>query len=314
MSCPFLKFNGSYPSQTKPWTTSEWQPQIQPASDASDPLVTINDTFHKTYAAAGDRLRPTPLILLENDYMLLWRTPNQREVYATITPRLYHDLKMTCHVPLVVITMLEAILVASTNPAPTVTIPVTTLDRDKLNAYLEQLETLRSHPWQVRFPDLAEADVRLQDHLIDTTYAFVQHAADGTTTRAELLAFAALVQPALQRNVTLAAAAQVDELHAATNRLQAELSPDEWKRLTIGLTAPTMARTRSLAALYFARRFGLDLVHNPKFFIMEEVCHVLSCDIMCGHTLSYLDRHRSPRTTAHCHAYPGQPPKQRVVW
>eukprot|EP00045_Choanoeca_perplexa_P004456 m.38228 g.38228 ORF g.38228 m.38228 type:complete len:358 (+) comp12584_c0_seq2:192-1265(+) len=295
MSCPFLRFNGAYPSQTKSWVTSNWQPQIQAASDPTDALVTINETFHKTYAAAGDSLRPTPLILLENDYILLWRTPNQREVYATITPRLYHDLKMTCHVPLVVIIMLEAILVGTDNPAPSQAITLSVLDCDKLNAYLEQLEALRSQQWDERFPTLSEADVRLQHHLVNTTYNYVQQTATaGSTTRADLLAFAAKIQPALRRNVTLAAAAQVDGLHAAIDRLQAELTETEWNRLTIGLTAPTMARTRSLATLYFAKRFGMDLQHNPKFFVMEEIdqedhaLRLISTHILDSHLSSAL--------------------------
>ena len=60
----------------------------------------FTDYFHSMYSASGVSLRPSPIVVIEDDYLVLLY--NGQRVLEPADSMVYHNLKMVSHVPLAI--------------------------------------------------------------------------------------------------------------------------------------------------------------------------------------------------------------------
>ena len=149
---------------------SGWQPQSPHATNESDKLVVVNDQFHARYSETNRVLQPRPLILIENDYLVVWRGDgDERKVLGSFTPDEYHDLKMFCHIPLAIVTIgLSSkgdVLDAAT--------------ASRLQQYLSKLEEAKSSNVAARFALFTKNVQEAQQEILTTSMSFAHQLLDG---------------------------------------------------------------------------------------------------------------------------------------
>ena len=243
-------------------------------------LVRFNDAFHTVYTNAGTVIRPTPLLLVESDYLVLWRTAEDREIIGTYTPALYHDLKMVCHLPLAFATALQPLFDSKLNltqgypsrPNGNEPVCLTPFVHAAVADLSSHLSVLDDDDFEARFQHTVDATVLANQQLIlKTSKAFAATLlATNTTTLNDVIRFAAKHQAILKHNLELAAAAQVAMLHQVVNGVLASLGANASK-LVIGVTTSIMAKNQSLVSQYFSRRYGVPTNQNQRFYVMEQV-------------------------------------------
>lgn len=195
------------------------------------PLDAANKGFHRNYDAAragAEREGPVPVVL--EDTLVLLRDHDRVE--RAFTPRIYHLLKATAHVPVA----LYAAILGSQGSHPR---SLVSLEKS-LSASLESIGR------EVQDEEVA-ADMR---EVLERTLQF----AAGGPDAAALGAFAAQLGPLLLGLTDHATRFQLDALHAAVENVVGELTSDEKRRIRVVVAGVHQARARSLAMQYFQRR------------------------------------------------------------
>ena len=256
------------------WPVSGWEPQIPHAADRNDSLVRVNDYFHSLYDSANKDLRPAPLVLVEDDYLVEWNKDDgggiNRTVLGSYTPPLYHDLKMICHVPLAIVTtLLKSVTLTNVMDASTL---------KNLADYRSDLTQAMNNKVLRRFDALPLEARRNQAAIIDATVSFLDpllkkypNATGVPPSMDALKAFGANVLSLLQFNLDLAAKSQVDALHALFSSYKKTLDENERAMLRVGVGTSTMARRNNLVSQYFSRLYDVDIELNKRFFTFEEI-------------------------------------------
>ncbi len=241
---------------------------------AQGALLRLNQIARDAYAETRSVMlaATSPYIIVSFDDVILVRD-GVRDV-VPYTPQVYHDLKSIAHLSLGI-----------------------------YGAALSYLERYDTERWRAVFSDLTEVagQVRAevdaygfspesadrQRRILDTSIGFLERSlADSGPTAAGLDDYIDVVMPWFMANVTEAARAQLDGLHAAVMRWQVQLSEEELERLYVLVLGPRMPRQDNLAYQYFEEWLGADererrLVYAENIFTeggAESLLGVLRID------------------------------------
>jgi hypothetical protein len=215
-----------------------------PAPRAADALGTLNNASRVLYTQAKARAlakEGVVLIVIGDDLVL--RKGDQRRQERVI-PAVYHTLKTFAHVPMAIDVALAAH--ADENPLAE-----------------DAVQELRDY--RAMFPSAASASVGLDGEQRERQKAIIEACTKcldsvierRRCTAEERIAFARKMNPLIMANVSAAARAALDSIHRQVCEWKAQLTPDEWKRLTVIVAGRALPRKDNLAVQYFARLLGL---------------------------------------------------------
>lgn len=208
---------------------------------ATDPLVELNKTFRKAYAATRRELltRADPLILVEGDELVLLH--RGKRVTATVVPEKYHTLKAVAHIPLAIYVMLLPTREGALSDG---------LAAD-LSAYLKQLATVEKSLEGRGFA--RETQERLTE-VLGRCHKFLDPVIETKQLKPGALGeFARGAGPVLLEVSAEAGRAEIDSLHRQVSAWRATMTGEEWRRLRVVILGSQMPRKGNLATQYFAK-------------------------------------------------------------
>jgi hypothetical protein len=183
-----------------------------------------------------------PVIVVDADSLTLLREGTlRREAYL---PARYRDLKALGHLAM----GLHSLLIPHVDRTDISSLRGDLVTyREKTAALAPLIGDLGLH-WEdaKRQREIITASLDLMDGVL----------ARGRVTEAELRAYADDIGPALLGNIYDAAEAELTALHAAVQRVRAELGEAEWARLYVVVLGPGRPRERHAPYEYFARLLG----------------------------------------------------------
>ena len=228
------------------WVACAQSPSM-PAGPAEPPALTaLNGVFRAAYADAKRRVLASsgPVLLVNGDDFTLIR--EGRRMQANVATAIYDPVKTIAHVPL-------AIYVTLTPGEGAV-------DEDRLKTLTRLRELIPPAEAGLGQVKLPSATRDRQKRIISASLSFV----DGVIARrqferAELVDFTRRMAPLVMENVTDAAHAQLDAVHAQISLWRGELTAQEWSRLHVLIVGPHMPRQDLVVMQYFLR-----LLHEPE--------------------------------------------------
>jgi hypothetical protein len=209
-------------------------------------LTALNNAFRAAYADAKSRVLASagPALIVNGDNFALLRDGRRFEA-NTGTP-IYDPVKTIAHLPLAIYVILTP------GDGAVGEDPLKTLAglRALIPPAEASLDTLK----------LSAATLARQKRIVAGSLAFLDDVAGrGKFARTSLLAFTRGMAPLVMENVTEAARAQLDAIHAQVSAWRKLLSPQEWDRLHVVIVGPHMPREDLVVMQYFLR-----LLHEPK--------------------------------------------------
>ena len=217
----------------------------QGAAPAPDPLVAANTAARAEYARAKASLvaRTTPVIVVyEGDHVVLIR--NGTRVERRFVPPSDADLKAVDHVPLGVFAALDSLGDG----------PVSADRVEDLTKFRAAVAAARA---AVDTRGFSAATLERQRQILDASLAALDAViASREAHRADTIAYAHRMGPLVLANVSEAARAQIDGLHAVVTAWRREMTADEWHALHVVVIGVHMARDGELATQYFLRVLG----------------------------------------------------------
>jgi hypothetical protein len=233
-------------------------PAVQPAT-AADPLMKLNDAFRVAYHQAKEEMlaRRGPVILAVGDNLVLRRGGRRQEV--PYTPAVYHVLKSVSHIPLA----LDVILTPHAGESTLNDAAVAELReyRDTLAAAEPSLVTLGLEPESLDRSRKIFAECRtFLDSVVQSRRC----------PREQRVAFARRMTPLVMKNVGEAARAELDAMHSQVCAWRAEMTPEEWKDLSVVILGSALPRKQSLTVQYFARLLG-EPGEGPRITFAESI-------------------------------------------
>jgi hypothetical protein len=222
-------------------TTSVAAAPVQPPA-----LTALNDAFRAAYAAARSRVLAAagPTLIVNGDNFILLR--DGRRVEANTGTPIYDPVKTIAHLPLAIYVTL------SPGDGVVGEARLKTLAglRELIPAAEASLDTLK----------LSAATLARQKRIVADSVAFIGDVAGkGKFARSSLLTFTRGMTPLVMENVTEAARAQLDTIHAQVTAWRKDLSQQEWDRLHVVIIGPHMPREDLVVTQYFLR-----LLHEPR--------------------------------------------------
>lgn len=218
--------------------------QAQPAAQG-DSLTTLNVASRAFYAgaktAATARLGPVVIAMGDN---LILRNAGKREEVRAIPPT-YHSLKALAHIPL----------------ALDVALSVRPGNEPFDEAFLEQLRHYRALVTQAEKTlgdfQLNPEQIERQRTIIADCLKLIDSVLGGhRPAPGERIAFARSMNPHVLNNTAEAVRAQLDGYHRQMTAWKAQMSPDEWNRLTVVVAGMHLPRNNNTAVQYFAKLLG----------------------------------------------------------
>lgn len=214
---------------------------VQPAA-----LTALNNAFRAAYADSKRRTLASsvPILIVNGDDFVLVRSGGRMEGNAGTA--VYDPVKTIAHIPL-------AIYVALT-PGDEV------VDDSRLKTLMGLRELIP--PAQDTLDSLRLPAITLarQKQIVAACLAFLDDVIRRRRfERTALLAFTRRMAPLLMENVTDAARAQLDAVHALVSKWRLELSSQEWSQLHVVIIGPHMPREDLVVMQYFLR-----LLHEPS--------------------------------------------------
>jgi hypothetical protein len=209
-------------------------------------LTALNNAFRAAYADAKSRVLASrgPTLIVNGDSFVLLR--DGRRVEANVGAPVYDPVKTIAHIPLAIYVTLTPGEGAAGD------------DRLKTLAGLRHLippaeaslDTLK----------LSAATLARQKQIVAASLAFLDDVAGKRKfARSSLLEFTRGIAPLVMENVTEAARAQLDAIHAQVSAWRRDLSPQEWNQLHVLIMGPHMPREDLVVTQYFLR-----LLHEPR--------------------------------------------------
>lgn len=211
--------------------------------DAADPLDQLNEGFHEYYAARQRAVLAElgPALACVEDWMYL-RIGGKRFV-GLVRPRLFHDLKVLCHLPLAI----QAILGDAGGELDDET-RARLFELDRRTAAVAEALTGR---------DLDAAQVERQGRILAASRAFMARAlAFGRIDPADLHGFLRDQTPAIRQNLADATRIQLTAMHTIFSEWVEAMTDEMWPQLRVVVGAAHMARTGNLASQYFSLALG----------------------------------------------------------
>jgi hypothetical protein len=231
-------------AQVSPVTAAKPGAQPEPSS-AGDPLKTLNGAFRTAYYRAKQAAlaRSGPVILVEGDDLVLKRGDQRVEAHSTAGE--YHVLKAIAHVPLA----LDVMVASRAGGEP--------MDEELLNELRKYRGLIEAVAATIAAQGLDAEQVERQRKLIAACESFLDSVvAARRCTRADRLAFTRRMTPLVMSNAAEAARAELDSLHRQVSAWRSQMTPEEWKRLSVVILGSAAPRKGSLTVQYFARLLG----------------------------------------------------------
>ncbi|HTS29346.1 MAG TPA: hypothetical protein VMH81_25920 [Bryobacteraceae bacterium] len=213
---------------------------VQPAA-----LTTLNNAFRAAYADAKTRVLASagPAIIVSGDTFTLLR--DGRRIEANVGTAVYDPVKTIAHIPLAI----YVTLTPGDGAVADDRLTTLALLRQLIPSAAASLDTLK----------LTAATLARQKRIVAASLSFLDDVAGSRAfARSDLLAFTRRMAPLVMDNVTEAARAQLDAVHAQVSAWRRDLSPQEWDRLHVLIVGPHMPRQDLVVAQYFLR-----LLHEP---------------------------------------------------
>ncbi|HEY1337997.1 MAG TPA: hypothetical protein VGF59_10830 [Bryobacteraceae bacterium] len=224
-------------AQTMPASSSPVQPEA---------LTALNNAFRAAYADAKARVLAAsgPTLIVNGDNFSLLR--GGKRIEANTGAAIYDPVKTIAHIPL-------AIYVTLT-PGDGV------VDEDRVKTLAGLRELIPPAEASLDALKLSSETLARQKRIVASSIEFCDDVIRRRKfARSELLAFTRRMAPLVMQNVTEAARAQLDAVHARVSAWRRELSPQEWDRLHVVIIGPHMPREDLVATQYFLR-----LLHEPR--------------------------------------------------
>jgi hypothetical protein len=228
-------------------------------AQTGDVLTTLNNTSRGFFAQAKARALSTegPVMILIGDDLVLRQGEKRRQ--ARFIPDTYHALKAFAHIPMAIDVALAAH--AEENPLEEDTVR-------ELRDYRGMITAARS---ALASAALDGEQRERQEALVEASMKFLDSVIENRRCTAEgRIAFARRMNPFIVANDSAAARAALDSLHRLVGAWKADLSPEEWRRLTVIVTGRPLPRKDNLAVQYFARLLGLP-GEGPRLIYAEGV-------------------------------------------
>ena len=232
----FLISAAAVPAQTMPAPSGP----VQPAA-----LTALNDAFRAAYADAKSRVLASrgPTLIVNGDRFVLLR--DGRRIEANAGAPVYDPVKTIAHIPL-------AIYVTLTPGDGAV-------GDDRLKTLADLRRLIPPAGRSLDTLKLSAATLARQKQIVAASLAFLDDVAGSRKfVRSSLLAFTRGMTPLVMENVTEAARAQLDAIHAQVSAWRRDLSPREWDQLHVLIIGPHMPREGLVVTQYFLR-----LLHEP---------------------------------------------------
>jgi hypothetical protein len=211
--------------------------------DPADPLDQLNEGFLEYYAARQRAVLAAlgPALACVDDWMYL-RIGGQRFV-GLVRPRLFHDLKVLCHLPLAI----QAIL-GDAGGEPDAQARARLFELDRRTAAVADGLADR---------DFDSAQLERQRRIIAASRAFMARTlALRRVGEATLHAFLRDQTPDIRLNLADATSVQLTATHAIFGEWVDAMSVEQWSQLRVVVGAAHMARTGNLASQYFTLALG----------------------------------------------------------
>jgi len=219
-------------------------------------LAELDERFVEIYEAARGRLldgqKERALILVHEDYMLLYHGGREPRVITGLRPPLYDKLKSLSHVPLAIFCLLSDRTVSDQ--------AISQADLDALDEYRKQLASAAND-----LDTTQETESGLLPHRIDIcarALAFLERVlGNGRVSPTDLNAYCRANVPDLHASFLAATKVQLDACHERILHLkESVLSADDWASLRIVVMGPHMAHKDQNFLQYFAK-----LLHTPMY-------------------------------------------------
>jgi hypothetical protein len=215
------------------------------APGSPDPFTTLNDASRIAYRLAKNAAlaRTGPVILVEGDDLVLRRGAERTQV--RFIPEVYHVLKAVSHVTLAIDVSLATH--ADENPLDEGALKDLRDYRALLPPVLERLRNSGlDAEQQERARSILSQSATFLDSIIESR----------VNSKEKRSTFTHRMWPLITMNGESAARAALDGLHRQVSLWKRQLSPDEWKRLTVVIMGTQLPRKGNLAVQYFARLLG----------------------------------------------------------
>ena len=223
-------------------------PATKPKTEAAaDPLVSLTNMSRVLYTLAKQKAleHPGPVMIVVGDDMVLRN--GQKRLQARFIPDIYHTLKTFDHIALTI----DVTLAAQGDGAP---IPE------------DVLHDLRELPWpifasrpgtncRVRAGSPNSASGRKPSSMAVLSSS-TRSSSSGNARPRRRIHFTRRMTPLMMANAAAAARAALDSLHHQVMAWKADLTPEEWSKLTVLVIGRQLPRKDNLAVQYFARVLG----------------------------------------------------------
>jgi hypothetical protein len=232
-----LMSGAQVPAQTTPVAAAPVQP---PA------LTALNNAFRAAYADAKIRVLASsgPTLIVNGDNFALLR--DGRRVEANVGTPIYDPVKTIAHIPL-------AIYV-------TLTPGDGALGEDRQKTLAGLRELIPPAETSLDTVKLSAGTLARQKRIVAASLAFLDDVPGRRKfARSALFEFTRAMAPLVMENVTEAARAQLDAIHAQVSAWRREMSPEEWNQLHVLIVGPHMPREGLVVMQYFLR-----LLHEPQ--------------------------------------------------
>ncbi len=215
----------------------------------------MNKAFRDRYAETRDKLRAdVEAVLFVSGARLVLRQKGEPEWVKFYGKSIIDQYKVVTHVPLGLYVM----------TAPYADGPPSDELREKATAYREKARAFSAVLDQLEIP---QSQMPRQRVMVDGSITLLDRIiADGTISKRELEAFARRMGPPQLLNADLAAAAQLDSLHAAVAEMRARLKPGQWEKLYVLVMGQKMPRVGNIGYEYFVRVMGRNEIERRLLY------------------------------------------------
>jgi len=221
-------------------------PAAQPKTETiADPLQSLTNMSRVLYTLAKQNAltHSGPVMIVAGDDIVLRNGENRTS--ARFVPDIYHTLKTFDHIALTI----DVTLAACGDGSP--------IPEDVLHDLREYRVLFPAARERIATCGLDAEQRERQKTIVDACSEFLDSVLEQRTcTAAKRIQFTRRLAPLLMANAGAAARAALDSLHRQVMAWKADLSPDEWSKLTVLVIGRQLPRRDNLAVQYFARLLG----------------------------------------------------------
>ncbi len=241
------------------------------AQDASDPLVSLNQTFRAWYAAEKSRRleHPGPMVMVKGDALVFLRQGERKEFQ--LIPNGYHRLKAVSHIPLAIEVKL----------GPLAGQPLGAKDVEALRGYMETLHAAMNEVGQ---GSLAPASLARSRRIAAASWLLLESTVEkGTVDEKALRAYLRFMSPLVLAEARDAATLQLNALDGAMQAWRRDLKPEEWRGFHAIVMGAHMAREQEISMQYFLALTGEKREGRRVIFLEGQWDEAKALDLLATH-------------------------------